>query len=228
MDCQRVRSSPMPKPDRVLRSRPLAEVGDAVQKLKKVVLFHPSPIVVELAPKYCVCGKGEHLKNSKSDRMVQCVQCYEWFHFDCVSLKHNAKVDNLRWQCEWCLSVTDKTGRQKWVSGRRKAKYRHQNDRPRVKGSVLGGNPPKRYSSPPTWEGKVEEVRELARRAAVKKKKLTEAVEKLVEEGGRHLVDAEGMAGLELRHVDDALIDELEGAGAVVDSDKEEGDADDS
>ncbi len=70
---------------------------------------------------------------------------------------------------------------------------------PRLSGAVLGGNPPQRYSAPPSWEGKVAQVEELARRAAVKKRKLTEAVEQLVAEGGHHLVDAEGMAGLELR-----------------------------
>ena len=46
-----------------------------------------------------------------------------------------------------------------------------------------------------------------------KKKKLTDAVEKLVEEGGHHLVDAVGMAGLDVRAVDEAMIDEMLGAG---------------
>jgi hypothetical protein len=40
-------------------------------------------------------------------------------------------------------------------------------------------------------------------------------VEQLVAEGGHHLVDAEGMAGLELRPVDDGVIDEMVGAGIV-------------
>lgn len=74
-----------------------------------------------------------------------------------------------------------------------------------------------RYSAPPSWEGKVKQVKELARRAAIKKRKLTEAVEKLVDEGGHHLVDAEGMAGLELRPVNDGMIDEVLEAGLVAD-----------
>ena len=211
----------MPKPDKVLRSRPLREVPDAIAKLKKVVLFHPDQIVEELEPKYCVCGKGEHVNGHQSDRMVQCGECYEWFHFDCVGVKDNADVENDVWKCEWCRSGIDKQGRQRWSTGRKKAKYRHQNDRPRVKGAALGGNPPKRYSNPPTWEGKVEQVKELARRAIVKKKKLTEAVEKLIDEGGHHLVDAEGMAGLERRQVNDAMIDEMAGGGEVQVSDDE-------
>ena len=46
---------------------------------------------------------------------------------------------------------------------------------------------------------------------------MTEAVEKLIDEGGHHLVDAEGMAGLELRPVNDGMIDEVLQAGLVED-----------
>ncbi len=53
------------------------------------------------------------------------------------------------------------------------------------------------------------------------KRKLTEAVEQLVAEGGHHLVDAEGMAGLELRPVDDGAIDEMVGAGIVDEAEHE-------
>jgi hypothetical protein len=60
-------------------------------------------------------------------------------------------------------------------------------------------------------------VKELGQRAAIKKRKLTEAVEKLVDERGHHLVDAEGMAGLELRPVNDGMIDEVLEAGLVED-----------
>jgi len=56
---QRVRNGPMPKPDKVLRFRPLKEVPEALAELKRVVLFHPKPIVEELKAKFCVCGKGE-------------------------------------------------------------------------------------------------------------------------------------------------------------------------
>ena len=59
------------------------------------------------------------------------------------------------------------------------------------------------------------EVKELARRAAVKKRKLKEAAEQLVDEGGHHMVDAEGMAGLQLRAADDGLVDEFIGSGEI-------------
>ena len=189
----------MPKPDKVLRFRPLKEVPDAVTKLKRVVLIHPKPIVEELKAKFCICGKGERKMGKKSKDMIQCDECWEWYHSDCVGVEDVAAVQNDDWKCEWCNSVVDKEGYQRWKSGRKKAKKRHCKDVPKLSGAILGGDPAVRYSAPPSWEGKVEQVKELARRAAIKKRKLTEAVEKLVDEGGHHLVDAEGMAGLNYR-----------------------------
>jgi hypothetical protein len=207
----------MAKPDKVLRFRPLKEVQHAVAKLKRVLLFHPKPIVEELPAQYCVCKKGERKQGQGSTEMIQCDGCWDWFHFDCVGFEDDADVAGKEWNCEWCLDPIDKQGFQRWRTGREKPKRRHQRDAPRLNGAVLGGDPPPRYSAPPTWEGKVAEVQELARRAAVKKRKLTEHVEQLVAEGGHHLVDAEGMAGLELRPVDDVVIDEMVGAGIVND-----------
>ena len=80
-----------------------------------------------------------------------------------------------------------------------------------------------RYSAPPTWEGKVAQVKDLAQRAAVKKRKLEVAAQDLVDRGGHHMVDAQGMAGLEGRAVDGALIDELVDAGELS-VESEEGD----
>jgi hypothetical protein len=211
----------MQRPDKVLRYRPLKEVGGALAKLQVVVLFHAKPIVENLDPKYCYCKKGERQKGKKSKRMVQCVDCWEWFHFDCVELAEDADVQDVEWKCGWCVQPPDKEGKHRWVvPGQKKGKLRHYKDVPMRNGGVLGGNPPQRYSAPQSWEGKAEEVQELARRVAVKKKKLTEAVEKLVEEGGHHFVDAEGMVGLESRPVTEAMIDE------VMDVDVEVGDGD--
>ena len=46
----------MQKPDKGLRKRPLQEVPAALEKLKRVILFHPDVIVQEKTAKYCVCG----------------------------------------------------------------------------------------------------------------------------------------------------------------------------
>ena len=171
---QRVRNGPMPKPDKVLRFRPLKEVPEALAELKRVVLFHPKPIVEELKAKFCVCGKGERKRGEKPKDMIQCDECWEWYHSDCADVADVAAVQNSDWKCEWCKNGVDKEGFQRWKSGRKKAKKRHRNDVPKLNGAVLGGDPAVRYSAPPSWEGKVEQVKEMARRAAIKKRKLTE------------------------------------------------------
>ena len=154
--------------------------------------------------------------------MIQCDECYEWFHFDCVDIQDSYDAESESWKCEWCRCGADKVGAQRWKSGRKRPKLRHVNDRPIVKGAQLGQNPPQAYTAPPSWDGKVAEVKEISRRKAIKKRKLEEQVQVIVDQGGHHAVDAEGLAGLEARPVDDALIDEMVGAGLVRPQDLDE------
>jgi hypothetical protein len=91
--------------------------------------------------------------------------------FDCVRLAEHADVQNVEWKCGWYVQQPDKEGKHRWVvPGQTKGKLRHYKDVPKRNGGVLGGDPPQQYSAPRSWEGKVEEVQELARRAAIKKK----------------------------------------------------------
>lgn len=213
----------MPKPDRVLRLRPLKEVPAALAKLRRVVLFHPKPVVEQLPPKMCVCGQPPRVNGKKSKNKMQCPTCWEWFHFDCIGLDDDTDMDGVEWECEWCLDVVDREGFQRWRTDRKRPKKRHQKDVPRLKGGAPGEDPLPRWSAPRDWDGKVAEVEELARRAAVKNRKLTEAVEQLFDEGGHHLADAEGLAGLEARTVDEAVIDEVLAEGLVqIDDDDDE------
>jgi hypothetical protein len=212
----------MGKPDKVLRTRPLKELQWATLKLKKVALFHPDRIVVPVPSQYCVCRKEEHHKDVETKEMLQCEECWEWFHFGCVGLQDGTDVSALSWNCEWCRDKADNQGKQRWKTGRKKPKLRHVSDVPRLKGGVKGGNPPQQYSAPVSWEGKVAEIKEIARRAAIKKKKLTEDVEKLMGAGGHHLVDSEGLAGLQARPVDNLMIDDALDAGLVAVPEDEE------
>ena len=61
---QRVKQVAMPKPDKVLRFRPLKEVDGALSKLKMVLLFHPKPIVKEL-PAITAFAKRASAKKEK-------------------------------------------------------------------------------------------------------------------------------------------------------------------
>ena len=99
----------MPKPDKVLRFRPLVEVQAAVARLKKVVLFHPKPIVVQEPAKMCVCAESPPRKGGKkSTAMTQCDACYEWFHNDCAGIADDRDLRGDEWKCEWCLDPADR------------------------------------------------------------------------------------------------------------------------
>jgi hypothetical protein len=54
--------------------------------------------------------------------MVQCVDCWEWCHFDCVGLGEQADVQNVEWKCGWCVELPDKLGKHRWLFlGRKRA-----------------------------------------------------------------------------------------------------------
>lgn len=195
----------MPKPDKVLRARPISEAQAAVSKLKRVLLFHPRPICEQLEAQMCVYRKGERKGGKKTKVMTQCDCCYEWYHNDCANIPDDFDAENNEWKCEYCLESPDREGYQMEV-GQKKPKKRHFKDVPK-QGATLGGPALAQFSAPHVWDGKVEEIKERSRRNSIKKRKLQEAVEVMIDTGGHHLVDAEGMAGLEARPVDDALID---------------------
>ena len=209
----------MSKPDKVLRKRPLIEVKGHLENLKRVCLFHPKEIVYEIPVKMCVCGKGERgARSKKAKEMVQCDHCYEWFHVDCVKMSQDGyELCQMgeHWSCEWCSKPCDDEGYQRWDSDRKKAKKRHIKDRPRDQGVLPGGDKPRSYSAPQTWEGKVSLIEERHRRNSIKKRKLHDEVARLMDEGRHHQTDAEGMDGLQDRPVTDALIDEMIEANVV-------------
>jgi hypothetical protein len=106
--------------------------------------------------------KREEIKKSKD--MIQCDECWEWYHSDCAGVADIAAVENSDWKCEWCLGGVDKEDFFVHSSIFESPKKRHRNDVPKLNGAVLGGDSAVRYSVPPSWEGKVEQVKEMARR----------------------------------------------------------------
>lgn len=148
----------------------------------------------------------------KDKRMTQCSRCYEWFHNDCGNVPDTLQPESECWDCEWCKGGTDKEGYQRWGSNRKKPKKRHFRDTPRLNGTEEGMDHPLEYSFPWEWDEVVLEVREMARRAAVKNKRLKDEAQSLIDEGlpgKHHLLDRVGGNGLESRGVDDELVDEL-------------------
>ncbi len=64
--------------------------------------------MVEEPPKYCVCKKSDVRGKKYSNEMIQCDQCWEWFHYDCVGIPSGAELGDDEWKCEWCLDPLDK------------------------------------------------------------------------------------------------------------------------
>ncbi len=53
---------------------------------------------------YCICRNGILNENSL---MVECEQCEEWYHIECVGIKkHQAKNDE-NYLCVGCKSLTE-------------------------------------------------------------------------------------------------------------------------
>ena len=94
-------------------------------------------------------------------------------------------------------------------------KKRHLNDRPVVRGAQGGGDVPKQYSCPPTWDGIEEMVKEQSQRIAVEKKILKAKVAEIIDGGGHHLVDTARMEGLEPAENDERLADQLLGDNII-------------
>ena len=132
--------------------------------------------------------------------MIECGKCEEWYHPPCIVAtvpKGFEAKEDVPFTCHFCETEADKKGFQRWKKGRKQPKKRHLNDRPIARKDQPGGELPPSYSAPPTWEGKVAETRERAQRAAVEKKNLEAAVQEIIDGGGHHMVDRQGLNGLE-------------------------------
>lgn len=204
-----------------LRNRPILESLESVIELKTVLLFHPDTLDAQVQSKYCVCRKGELPNDDENSKMVQCEECYEWYHYGCVGYTDVVGDSGNAWKCEWCLSQQDRDGNHRWKSGRKKAKLRHYKDTPREKGAVLGQDALVATAYPVSWDGKVAEIKEQARRLGLRKRKLEDRAAAVIDQGGHHQVDRQGMAGLEARGVTPGLIDELLAEGEISISDEE-------
>ena len=47
---------------------------------------------------YCVC----RMPNDKSKMMIQCYNCFKWFHCDCMSLPAKESYKDKKWMCIIC------------------------------------------------------------------------------------------------------------------------------
>ena len=75
-----------------LEKREFTEFPSQPRKIKQFC----NPVM--MIPVYCECRQPE------KENMVQCDQCQEWFHDECVTVPDNVRNgDNISWLCKACI-----------------------------------------------------------------------------------------------------------------------------
>ncbi len=225
---QCVRAAPLRKPDVELRKHPLQKVLEATGAVTNQILFHPEKLRHWEKRRRCFCRAKSELK------MMLCETCWQWYHYGCVGLSAQEASKAAGWKCGYCLGKPGAdemcTWKLKIPQGKRKrekvASDRHIKDSPRARG-VGPDDDDMLEVGPRTWQDVVELAKAGGRAINLEMQANKRKAQKIVKEGGHHVVDEMTAAGLQLREVDDELIDDLLGQG-LLDEDEEQQSAADS
>lgn len=217
---QCVRVAKAQKADLILRQYPLTKCMEAIPKLTSYVLLHPEPIVHQAKRKFCFC------KTTTKKANVGCDECFEWYHEDCIgqSVADIKQMDN--WKCGYCLEPPPGDGNCEWKipipqGGRRrqkKAPPRNINETPMALGRDYGCGEMEEVG-PKSWSDIVKYTEEQGKAINIKLAKFRAQAAKLVKDAGHHIGDTVSGGGLEVRGVDDLLVDDFLGLGIMDDDD---------
>ena len=50
------------------------------------------------------------MPNAKSRAMIQCEDCRNFYHMDCMNLDEQKSYDDVDWKCNVCINLLDKLG----------------------------------------------------------------------------------------------------------------------
>jgi hypothetical protein len=202
---------PLQKPDKILRKYPLRKVIPATERLQRVLLMHPDPIRRKVERKYCFC------KTNGNNEMVLCEECHEWYHFRCVGLSEEAAQGAEGWRCGYCRGDPDERGNRKWMLPVPPGKGKRQREAPARNDDetplALGYDASAKHMvevGPRNWGEIVQMVNEGGMKINVEEQRKKRKAEKILKEGGHHVVDELAFGGVGQRKVDGALVDELE------------------
>jgi len=188
----------------------LQQVVEVAAKLTGQVVFHPLTIVRDEKRLLCFC------KKKSSSNMGFCDGCNQWYHFACLGLTVKDLERAADWRCGYCRAKPDNDGMCEWKMtipkgpGKRAkvAPKRHFRDTPAARGA--GPETVEMVQvGPVTWDDTVAEAKKGGKTINGKMLAFKKRAEKLVQEGGHHIVDEMGAAGLQARSVDQVLVNDL-------------------
>jgi hypothetical protein len=78
-----------------------------IEKRAKQVVFDGRELYAEEDTTFCICGKKENGR-----QMLQCGQCLEWYHLDCIGMEPK-DVPKGDYKCHYHDAPPDK-GKEKW------------------------------------------------------------------------------------------------------------------
>jgi hypothetical protein len=210
----------MTKPDIELRKHPLVKVFPLVDELENVVLFHPKPIWEEAKVPVCFCRKNN---SHASDEVVQCEECWQWYHTSCIDAAFDEDEDYV---CGYCQSPANDKGERDWdppnPKFKKSASTRKDKDTPKAKGwerdseTIIVGK--KR-----SWGQELEESQKRGQEIRAEIKRQKAKAKKRLQSGDHHLTDEIGNGGVQPRSLTPELVDELLQAGELDDIDLEDG-----
>lgn len=192
----------------------------ATRAVTQQILFHPRPIFYQELRPLCFCG----LKLRK--KVAECVACRQWYHWGCLGVSEKYIKAAKNWKCGYCREKPGADGMCEWKmdvseDAKKKKKVapaRHVDDTPLARGVSDDGDE-WRDVGLRAWADIVAAAKEGGKTINGKMLAMRKRAEKLVKEGGHHVVDQMSAVGLQVRGVDDTLVDDLMGQGLLPEAD---------
>ncbi len=213
-----MRAAPLKKPDIELRKYPLQKVLAVTKSVSGQILFHPEQFRRMEARPRCYCGH-----KSKAN-MVFCESCAEWYHLVCVGLTREGANGDDDWKCGYCREKSGRGAIRRWsmmIPAGSKLKEgpvpdRSVDDTPKARG-VEADDVDMHEVGPRTWA----EIVALAKAGGKKINNLMQSQKRraheVLKDAGHHIVDEMAAGGLQMRHVDNTMVDDLLGQGLLND-----------
>lgn len=204
-----MKKSKLQKPDLELRHHPLVKVIKAAKEVSSVICLHPDPFSGSKPRVFCIC------RIQSGDADVGCEECDEWYHRDCLGLSAQEEANLASWKCSFCSNEPDAEGNRQWTRPlpgpwpRRGKPVLTRNDADTPK--ALGLRPEDKHVRVrlESWDDIVRNCAEAGKNLNIKLDKFKKAAEKLMKEAGHHIGDTMAGGGVQLREVNDEVVEDL-------------------